>query len=169
MQLRIQFEWLLMSIHFSTYFLFLLIIWWFLSSRTGEVTSPVWTLLHLTLCQLQVRRTVVSAASADVLYEIWCPLLSAVHWSWNTEGKGLKYYNVFWRYLCFIWHQWFESPFCVSSLVHELRPADIKVVAALGDSTTVSVVIHRYPVYYSQKNERKKRSNTKQQQTRTYC
>lgn len=102
MQLRIQFEWLLMSIHFSTYFLFLLIIWWFLSSRTGEVTSPVWTLLHLTLCQLQVRHTVVSTASADIQYEIWCPLLSAVHWSWKTEGNGLKYYNVFWRYLCFI-------------------------------------------------------------------
>lgn len=45
------------------------------------------------------------------------------------------------------WCQWVESPLCVSSVVHELRPADIKVVAALGDSTTVSVVTHRYPVY----------------------
>lgn len=28
--------------------------------------------------------------------------------------------------------------FCLSILVHELRPADIKVVAALGDALTVS-------------------------------
>lgn len=35
------------------------------SSRTGEVISPVWTLLHLTLYQLQVRTRQLSQHTVD--------------------------------------------------------------------------------------------------------
>lgn len=87
----------------------------------------------------------------------------------KPKGMGWNITMYFGDICALSWRQWVESPFCVSSVVHELRPADIKVVAAVGDSTTVSVVIHRYPVYYFQKNEMKKKSNIKQQQTRTYC